>query len=85
MLFSISPLRPQMLDLCWPTLRLLALAAREPRERDALPARSLGYYYYYYYYYSYCYYYYYHHHDYYYYYYYYSYSSSSSYYYHDYD
>ncbi|CAE8588998.1 unnamed protein product, partial [Polarella glacialis] len=29
-------------DLCWPTARLLHLAAREPRERSALPAYSLG-------------------------------------------
>lgn len=29
-------------DLCWPTTRLLLLAAREERDREALPAHSLG-------------------------------------------
>lgn len=29
-------------ELCWPTARLLLLAAREPRERAALPGHSLG-------------------------------------------
>lgn len=29
-------------DLCWPCTRLLLLAAREKRERDALPGHSLG-------------------------------------------
>lgn len=29
-------------DLCWPVTRLLLLAAREPRERSALPPHSLG-------------------------------------------
>jgi len=29
-------------DMCWPTVRLLLLAAKEPRERAALPAHSLG-------------------------------------------
>jgi len=31
-----------MHDLCWPTTRLLLLAAREERDRGALPAHSLG-------------------------------------------
>ena len=29
-------------DLCWPTSRLLLLAAREPREKSQLPSYSLG-------------------------------------------
>jgi len=29
-------------DLCWPTTRLLLLAAREDRNREALPSHSLG-------------------------------------------
>jgi len=29
-------------DLCWPTTRLLLLAAREERDRDTLPTYSLG-------------------------------------------
>lgn len=29
-------------DLCWPTTRLLLLAAREERDRDTLPTHSLG-------------------------------------------
>ena len=29
-------------DLCWPTTRLVLLAAREPREKTQLPGHSLG-------------------------------------------
>ncbi|CAE7199956.1 unnamed protein product [Symbiodinium natans] len=29
-------------DLCWPTARLMLLAAREPRDKSALPGHALG-------------------------------------------